>query len=66
MGRFLIVFLIAYFLNLATVLAAIHVFATNTYLAHAIAIVPYTVFFYLGSRCFAFRDGAAEHRRARR
>ena len=56
-ARFLIVFLIAYSLNLATMLAAIHVFGVNSYLAHAIAIAPYTAFFYLGSRWFVFRDG---------
>ena len=54
--RFLIVFLVAYVLNLATVLAAIHVFDVNSYLAHAIAIVPYTTAFYLGSKYFAFRS----------
>jgi putative flippase GtrA len=54
-ARFVIVFLIAYFLNLATVMAAIRIFAVNSYLAHAIGIAPYTAFFYLGSRWFAFR-----------
>ena len=53
-ARFVIVFLIAYFLNLATVMAAIHMFAVNSYLAHAIGIAPYTAFFYVGSRWFAF------------
>lgn len=57
--RFVIVFLIAYSLNLVTVLAAIHVFAVNSYLAHAIGIAPYTVFFYLGSKYFAFRSAPA-------
>jgi len=57
--RFVIVFLIAYFLNLVTVLAAIHVFAVNSYLAQAIGIAPYTVFFYLGSKYFAFRSAPA-------
>lgn len=56
-ARFVIVFLIAYFLNLATVLAAIHVFDVNSYLAHAIGIAPYTASFYVGSRWFVFRDG---------
>ncbi len=53
--RFLIVFLTAYLLNLATVMAAIHGFGINSYVAQAIGILPYTVFFYLGSRWFVFR-----------
>lgn len=55
LGRFLTIFALAYLLNLATVLIAIHSFGVNSYLAQAIGIVPYTVFFYLGSRYFAFR-----------
>ena len=54
-ARFMIVFMVAYLLNLATVMAAIHLFAVNSYLAQAIGIIPYTSFFYLGSRWFAFR-----------
>jgi putative flippase GtrA len=54
-ARFVIVFLIAYLLNLATVMAAIHMYAVNSYVAQAIGIAPYTAFFYLGSRWFAFR-----------
>lgn len=60
--RFVIVFLFAYAVNLATVLAAIHVFGVNSYLAHALAIVPYTIFFYLGSKYFAFRSAPARRR----
>ena len=54
-ARFVIVFLIAYFLNLATVMAAIHLFGVNGYVAQALGIAPYTAFFYVGSRWFAFR-----------
>jgi putative flippase GtrA len=54
--RFVVVFAIAYSLNLATVLAAIHLLGLNSYLAQAIGIAPYTTFFYLGSRWFVFRD----------
>jgi putative flippase GtrA len=59
--RFLLIFGLAYLLNLATVLVAIRWFNVNSYLAHAIGIVPYTVFFYLGSRYFAFRSFAGGH-----
>jgi putative flippase GtrA len=55
-ARFVLVFLAAYFVNLATMLAAIDVLGVNSYLAHAIAVVPYTTVFYLGSRRFAFRE----------
>ena len=54
--RFLVIFALAYLLNLATVLTAIHSFGVNAYLAQAIGIAPYTAIFYLGSRYFAFRS----------
>ena len=57
--RFLVVFAIAYVLNLATVLVAIRVFGINAYIAQALGIVPYTLFFFLGSRYYAFRAGPA-------
>jgi len=57
--RFVVVFGIAYALNLATVLAAIRVFGINAYIAQALGIVPYTLFFFLGSRYYAFRAGPA-------
>ena len=57
--RFLVVFGIAYAVNLATVLAAIRVFGINAYIAQALGIVPYTLFFFLGSRYYAFRAGPA-------
>jgi len=59
LARFLVIFLLAYLLNLATVLAAISSLGVNSYLAHAIGVVPYTVFFFLGSRHFAFRSKTA-------
>jgi putative flippase GtrA len=52
--RFLVIFALAYVLNLATVFIAIRSFGVNSYLSHAIGNVPYTVFFYFGSRHFAF------------
>lgn len=55
LGRFLIVFALAYVLNLVTVLAAIRLLDVNSYLAHIIGIAPYTIFFYFGSRYFAFK-----------
>ena len=61
LARFLAVFALAYLLNLATVLVAIHSFGVNSYLAQALGIAPYTVFFYLGSRYFAFRPAPAAH-----
>lgn len=53
-ARFLGVFLVAYLANLLTVLVAIETFGVNSYLAHAVAIAPYTALFYLGSRYFVF------------
>ncbi len=53
--RFLLVFAVAYMLNLSTVLAAIRFGHVDPYLAQAIGIVPYTAFGYLASRYFVFR-----------
>ena len=61
LARFLMIFALAYPLNLITVLVAIHTFGVNPYVAQAIGIPPYTIFFYLGSRYFAFRDEPARH-----
>jgi putative flippase GtrA len=52
--RFIAVFFVAYAANLSTALIAIGTFGVNSYLAHAISTVPYTVLFYVGSRYFAF------------
>ena len=53
-ARFCAVFFVAYLANLATVMIAIETFDVNSYLAHAIGAVPYTVLFYLGSRFVVF------------
>jgi putative flippase GtrA len=57
--RFVLVFLIAYLLNLGTVMAAIYV-GINSYVAQAFGIAPYTTFFYLGSRWFVFRPASRD------
>jgi putative flippase GtrA len=57
-ARFLAVFAVAYLCNLATVLVAIKAFFVNSYTAHAIGVVPYTLLFYMGSRYIAFRQTA--------
>ena len=54
--RFLVVFVIAYLVNLVTVLALIHLAEVNSYLAQAIGMPIYTVCFYLLSRLYAFRS----------
>ena len=54
--RFIIVILSAYMANLLTVLIAIDLLGINSYLAHAIGVVPYFVIGYLGSRFFVFRN----------
>lgn len=53
-ARFFSVFIAAYVVNLAVALTCIHILTMNSYLAHAIATVPYTVIFYVGSRYFVF------------
>lgn len=55
--RFLLTFVIAYAANIATVLLLIDGAGVNAYLAHAIAVVPYTTTFYLLSRFMVFASG---------
>jgi putative flippase GtrA len=52
--RFAVVMMVAYALNLVTVLAAIKL-GVNGYVAQAMGIVPYTAFGYLASKYIAFR-----------
>jgi putative flippase GtrA len=53
--RFSVVFAIAYAANLATLFALRDGLNVDRYLAHALATVPYTLLFFIGSRLFAFR-----------
>jgi putative flippase GtrA len=55
LARFILVLLIAYLANLATVLGTMNLLGANRYLAQALGTVPYTVIGYIGSRLFAFR-----------
>ena len=57
--RFVLVFAMAYAVNVLTLLALRDWAGANRYLAHALATVPYTITFFLGSRLFAFRANAA-------
>jgi putative flippase GtrA len=56
--RFLVVFVVAYTANLGMMLQLRDRWHVDSYLAHAIAVVPYTMLFFLGSRLFVFRAGA--------
>ncbi|MCC9596333.1 MULTISPECIES: GtrA family protein [unclassified Rubrivivax] len=56
--RFLLVFAIAYGFNLLTLLHLRDAWHIDAYLAHALATVPYTVTFFLGSKFFVFRSVA--------
>ncbi len=53
--RFFAVALVAYLVNLATVLYCVRVWQVNGYLAQALGIPPYTILFYFGCKHFAFR-----------
>lgn len=53
-ARFLIAFVVAYAVNLATVFGLIEIAEANSYLAQGAGMVPYTVTFYLVSRYFVF------------
>jgi polyisoprenyl-phosphate glycosyltransferase len=54
--RYLLVLLVAYVTNLATVLYAHSHFELNPYLSQALGIIPYTTIGFLGSRYFAIRE----------
>ncbi len=51
---FLVVLLVAYLLNLATVLVAIRILGIDSYLSQAMGIIPYTLVSYIGSRFLVF------------
>lgn len=56
--RFLAVFAVAYGTNLLAVVVLRDAVQVDRYLAHALATVPYTIVFFVGSRYFAFRHAA--------
>lgn len=62
-GRFVTVVLIAYLLNLATVVLALNA-GVNSYLAQALGVLPYALFSYWGSKHYAFRSGSGGLRNA--
>jgi putative flippase GtrA len=53
-ARFVLVFAVAYSANLMLMLSLISRLRLNSYAAQALATIPYTVLFYLGSRYFVF------------
>jgi len=57
--RFLGAFILAYSVNLMTVLTCIRLLGMDGYLAQAIGVIPYTVSFYALSKGFVFRDRRA-------
>ena len=59
--RFLAVFLAAYSSNLVTLFGLIDLLGMNAYVAQALAVIPYTLLFYLGSRWFVFRRDTGSH-----
>ncbi|MEH6824038.1 MAG: GtrA family protein [Motiliproteus sp.] len=54
-GRFSLVILVAYGANFTTLILLTKGLELNPYLAQAVAIIPYTLLTYVGSRNFAFR-----------
>lgn len=54
--KFVFVTLVAYAMNLATVLGAILYLGLNGYVAQAMGIVPYTLTSYLASKYMVFRN----------
>ena len=56
--KFLVAFGLAYLLNLGALWVLIHGWGVNRYLAQAVAIVPYTVSFFLLNKLIVFRAPA--------
>lgn len=54
LARFIGVFLVAYLLNLATVLALISVTTISPYWAHVVGVIPYTTFTFLANHYYVF------------
>lgn len=63
--KFLLVALMAYGLNLLTVMVLIQKFELNTYLAQAMGIPPYTVTTFLASKFIVFRASPETHENSR-
>ena len=59
LARFLLVAVVAYGMNLVTVMLAIHYAGLNAYLAQALGIPPYTVTSFLAAKYLVFRAGPA-------
>ena len=55
LAKFLLVALVAYGMNLLTVMVAIHYIGLNDYIAQALGIPPYTLTSFLASKYFVFR-----------
>ena len=56
LAKFVLVALVAYGMNLITVMAAIHHAGLNAYLAQALGIPPYTLTSFLTSKYLVFRS----------
>ncbi len=54
--RFLLVFALAYSVNLVTLFLLADYLSVNRFLAHALATIPYTLVFFLVARQFAFKS----------
>ena len=61
LARFLGVFVIAYLINLATVLSIVSATAVSSYWAHVIGVIPYTIFTFLANHFYVFA-GSRESR----
>ena len=55
-GRFVLVQMAAYAVNLLTVLALVHA-GVNSYLSQALGIIPYSLCGFVGAKFFAFASG---------
>ena len=59
LARFLLLFAVAYAINLGTVLVLLEQFRMNGYAAQEFGIPPYTALFYLGSRYVSFQKDSS-------
>ena len=64
LAKFLMVSLVAYGMNLLTVLVAIHSLGLNDYVAQALGIPPYTLTSFFASKYLVFRARRAQAKEA--
>lgn len=62
LARYLTVIAVGYAINIAVVLSAGYYLGINNYIAQATGIIPYTLFTFMGSKYYVFREKITDGR----